>query len=608
MQPVQFSDRTGWIVNASRIASSRAGGLAIALAVSVGFVCLVASTERAGPPPGDLWAAQTGPNVVTLAWRRPEKVSEFRIYEVEGGAFKRISALRPSADSFTHTVRPPWGDRQYAIDAVFEDGSVSEKALFNQVRVEEAKPGPVFAPASVTAEQTGPGEVTVRWSEAPGATAFLIGRSVGTGGLQMVCRLCPTTGRFVDRTPQPGVKHTYFVTTLAAGGASRRTMSNVLVPTSAPAAARAEPASAPPSVDAGFIAEPRPGGCLSLGGEGNLLVRLADGSVQFYERVRSTKNGLEVLDAPAFRRVDGITDAVAVAESGTHRLVLRRNGTILAWGENSHGQVGSERAIGRKFGRAFPADVETPLPVDGISRAVDIAVGASHSVALLADGTIRTWGLGDRGVPGDDRMEVKSDRISPSVVTGIRNAADIVAGGEHTFALLLDRTVRGWGSGWSAPGYYSLLGVGRDGDSAVPLPVVGLAEVRQVATSALSAIVLLADGTVKAWGTPTGFYQPERTNWMNSKLPVTVPGIRDAVAVSPHLILLADGTVREITAPEKPVPGVAGVVAVASSGVNRYALLEDGRLLGWGHPRFWPKGVVTVLDAGRQTAQACAMR
>ena len=598
-------------MGAPRIVSSRAKGFALTLAVSAGFVILAAPTARpaaARPPPGDLWAAQTGSNVVTLVWSRPEKVSEFRIFQLEDGTFKQISAPRSSADSFTHTVRPPWGVRKYAIDAVFEDGTVSEKALFNEIRVEEVNPGPVSAPASVTAEQTGPGEVTVRWSEVPDATAFVIGRAVGTGGFQMLCRFCPTTGRYVDRALQPGAKHTYSVTALAAHGASRRAMSNVLVPTGAPAVARAETAPAPPPIDASFRAEPRPGGCLSLGGEGNLLVRIADGSVQFYERVRWTKKGLVPLDSPAFRRVDGITDAVAVAESGTHHLVLRRNGTILAWGENGHGQVGSDRAIERKFGRAFPKDVETPLPVDGISGVVDIAVGASHSVALLADGTIRTWGWGDRGIPGDGRMEVKTDRLSPSTVTGIGNAVDVVAGGEHTFALLSDHTVRGWGSGWSAPGYYSLLGNGREGDTAVPLPVVDVPEVRQIATSAFSAIVLLADGTVKAWGTPTGFYQPERTEWMNSKLPVPVPGIRNAVAVSPYLILLADGTVREIAAPEKPLPGVAGVVAVASSNVNRYALLEDGRVLGWGHPRFWPKGVVTVLDTGRQTAQECAMR
>jgi hypothetical protein len=277
--------------------------------VAVGFVLLAAPTARAaapGPPPGDLWAAQTGPNVVTLIWSRPEKVMEFRIFLWEDGTFKQISAPRSSADTFTHTVRPPWGVRKYAIDAVFEDGStVSEKAFFNEIRVKEVKPGPVPVPASVTAEQTGPGEFTVRWSEVPDATAFVIGRAVGTGGFQMLCRICPTTGRYVDRALQPCAKHTYSVTALAARGASRRATTNVLVPTDAPAVGRAETAPVPaPPIDASFVAEPRPGGCLSLGGEGNLLVRIADGSVQFYERVRWTKNGLTPLDSPAFRRVD----------------------------------------------------------------------------------------------------------------------------------------------------------------------------------------------------------------------------------------------------------------------------------------------------------------
>jgi len=51
-----------------------------------------------------------------------------------------------------------------------------------------------------------------------------------------------------------------------------------------------------------------------------------------------------------------------------------------------------------------------------------------------------------------------------------------------------------------------------------------------------------------------------------------------------------------------------GEGAIASSKVNCCALLEDGRLVGSGHPRFWLKGPVTVFDTCRQTALKCAMR
>ena len=87
-----------------------------------------------------------------------------------------------------------------------------------------------------------------------------------------------------------------------------------------------------------------------------------------------------------------------------------------------------------------------------------------------------------------------------------------------------------------------------------------------------------------------------------------VPDIRNAVALSPYLILLADGTVRDIFRPEVPVAGVANAVAVTSDPTNRYALLADGRLLGWGLKQFWPKGVVTVAEFDPQTARECAAK
>jgi hypothetical protein len=87
-----------------------------------------------------------------------------------------------------------------------------------------------------------------------------------------------------------------------------------------------------------------------------------------------------------------------------------------------------------------------------------------------------------------------------------------------------------------------------------------------------------------------------------------VPGIRNAVAVSPRLILLADGTVRDLTDPETPVAGIRDAVAVTSDIDNRYALLADGRLMGWGLKQFWPKGMVTVAELGAETARECSVR
>ena len=64
---------------------------------------------------------------------------------------------------------------------------------------------------------------------------------------------------------------------------------------------------------------------------------------------------------------------------------MRANGTVACWGANVHGQVGDGSTTNR------PA----PVAVGGLSNAVGVAAGASHSCALLADGTARCWGAND---------------------------------------------------------------------------------------------------------------------------------------------------------------------------------------------------------------------
>ncbi len=96
---------------------------------------------RTAPPPGDRWAAQTSPTTVTLAWTRLPNVLEYRIYEAEGRAFRLLAKARPSGDQYVMTVRPPWGVRRFAVEAVFEDGTTSEKGLFNEIRAEATTSG-----------------------------------------------------------------------------------------------------------------------------------------------------------------------------------------------------------------------------------------------------------------------------------------------------------------------------------------------------------------------------------------------------------------------------------------------------------------------------------
>lgn len=69
----------------------------------------------------------------------------------------------------------------------------------------------------------------------------------------------------------------------------------------------------------------------------------------------------------------------------------------------------------------------------------------------------------------------------------------------------------------------------------------------------------------------------------------------------------ADGSVRDFPfQPSWATPKLTNAVAIASGGPNRFALLADGRLIAWGHKRWYPDGAVTLATLGEETARQCA--
>jgi alpha-tubulin suppressor-like RCC1 family protein len=273
---------------------------------------------------------------------------------------------------------------------------------------------------------------------------------------------------------------------------------------------------------------PTPGSCLSLGPEGNFLIRLGDGTVKQYLRV-TFDNGMRLAPAPEVQAVPGILDAAAVSMSA-HALVLRSDGTILAWGSNGHGQLGSEQAIDRRFGKALPQFSRPPVPVREIGNAVAVAAGGEFSAALLADGTIRTWGSGEYGIPGDGVLEARMgyDHLAPAKVLGIDSAMKISAGGNYAFALLKDGTIRAWGNNNLPLGAKGVLGTVENQTTAVTTPVQGISNAVDMVATGGGGAALLADGTLRAWG--GGYGTGHRPQDQATNKPVVVEGIRGPMA------------------------------------------------------------------------------
>ena len=75
-----------------------------------------------------------------------------------------------------------------------------------------------------------------------------------------------------------------------------------------------------------------------------------------------------------------------------------------------------------------------------------VVAGVAHTVALKSDGTVVAWGQNSSGQLGDGTT---TQRDSPVAVPGLTGAVAVSTGGYHTVALKSDSTVVAWGYNWA---------------------------------------------------------------------------------------------------------------------------------------------------------------
>ena len=143
-----------------------------------------------------------------------------------------------------------------------------------------------------------------------------------------------------------------------------------------------------------------------------------------------------------------LTNVVGIAAGWRHSLALKRDGTVVGWGDDAQGQASAP---------------------SGLSNVVSIAAGYARSLALKADGRVVAWGTPDAKVPA-----------------GLSNVVAIAIGGAQNarnLALKADGTVVAWGA---------------ETDDAPPPP--GLSNVIAIAVGERHSLALKQDGTVFGWG------------------------------------------------------------------------------------------------------------
>lgn len=178
------------------------------------------------------------------------------------------------------------------------------------------------------------------------------------------------------------------------------------------------------------------------------------------------------LNAPSKDGVAGVTGAVQLALGVTHTCVLQADETVHCWGGNTYGQLG--------LGHKGPSELPPPaLELGG--PVLSIAAGGYHNCAVMKDGQVRCWGQNNHGQLGNGDLEVTAvgdgpGEMPPKDVDLGSAAMQVAAGYSHTCALLVDGAVKCWGGGGGATGalgYAKNKDIGKAGELAV-LPAVSL--------------------------------------------------------------------------------------------------------------------------------------
>lgn len=196
-------------------------------------------------------------------------------------------------------------------------------------------------------------------------------------------------------------------------------------------------------------------------GRGSCVALKADGTLWTWGLNSNGALGLgsTILMSNTPVEITGLSNIIRVASNGSgHSLALKNDGSVWAWGNNDHGQLGDGTYVNKDlpFMIALPANIKA------------IGVGEDISFAIRSDGIVFAWGWNAVGELGIDYNFIhQSTPVLVSLLTGVKN---ICGGNFHTIVQKDDGSI--WAMGGNVAGQLG------DGSNVIyrysPAPVNGL--------------------------------------------------------------------------------------------------------------------------------------
>jgi alpha-tubulin suppressor-like RCC1 family protein len=247
---------------------------------------------------------------------------------------------------------------------------------------------------------------------------------------------------------------------------------------------------------------------------------------------------IDQTDHTSPQKISGLSDIVAISRGNDHCLLLKADGTVLAFGDNTQGQLGDgtndakdsavavngltnivqiSASIGsyaideegrlwawgsNKYGQLangvkdrdahnIPTQIAIEEPV------ISIASGKGHALALTTSGKVYAWGLNASSQVGMRTSETWERYIfTPKRLPWFDDAVAVWAKGNQSFAQRSDGKIYPWGQNM-----LGTLGVEQDGNVEEPSsPIFGLENVADLGNGALHTLAIRNDGEVFSWG------------------------------------------------------------------------------------------------------------
>jgi alpha-tubulin suppressor-like RCC1 family protein len=279
----------------------------------------------------------------------------------------------------------------------------------------------------------------------------------------------------------------------------------------------------------------------------------------------------------------------------SHSVGIKTDGTLWAWGDNTHGQLGTD----------FPNQHNAPTQVGTDTDWANASAAYLYTLAVKTGGTLWAWGENANGQLGDGTT---TERDAPVQIGTGTDWATASAGFHHSLGVKTGGTLWAWGED-----NYSQLGDGGTATKLAPQQVGTATGWSGVAAGGRSSVARKSDGTVWSFGY-NGFIQLNKLGgqlgypeWRESPGAIATAGpwkaiaaegggpldlsAGSAVAIKANGTLwawgenssgqLGDGTTTDRAAPEQ-IGTVNTWTAIAGGTDDTFGVRSDGTLWAWG--------------------------